>query len=53
LIVQYDDTLTVWDRQRAEQDCVHNAEDGGIGANTQRKGENDNGCETRTLAEHP
>ena len=37
--------------QRAQQQCVHQAEDGGVRADTQRQREDDRECETRRLGE--
>jgi hypothetical protein len=43
--------LGIW--QRPQQRRVNDAKDGGIGANAQGKGQNDDGAEGRSPAQHP
>jgi hypothetical protein len=50
-IVQADKALTLLEREGAEQDGVDQAEDGGVGADSQGEGENGDGGEAGVLAQ--
>ena len=47
-----DEALRLGEGQRLQQDGVHHAEDGGVGADTDGQGENGHGGEARAFRQH-
>src|SRR4030095_5026154 len=50
--VQYHDPIGIWVRQRPQQNGIYDAEDGSIGANTERKGQHRDKSECRLFCQH-
>jgi hypothetical protein len=49
--MEVNELLRVWDRESTEKHGIHDAEDGGVGANSKSNGEDRNGGENRRLGQ--